>query len=61
MSPRKLRLVVEAVKKLSPKAALSALSVTPKRAAKPVAVALTSALSNATHNAKLSEDALFIK
>lgn len=61
MSPRKIRTVVEAVKRLVPNAALEHLALMPKRAARPVALALKSALANAKHNLKLAEDNLRIK
>lgn len=61
MSPRKVRLVADAVKHLSPKVALSHLALMPKRAAGPIAKTLKSALANATSNAKLVSDNLAIK
>ena len=61
MSPRKVRLVARAVKKLGPAAALIQLQLMPKRAAKPIAKTLQSALANAIGNAKLQEEKLRIK
>ena len=61
MSPRKVRLVAEAIKKLSPALALEHLALMPKRAAGPVASVLKSALANATNNAKVSAEKLWIK
>ena len=60
-SPRKVRLVVETIRKLSPNGALSHLAILPKRAAIPIAQVLKSALANAKHNLKLAEDNLRIK
>lgn len=61
MSPRKIRLVAEAIKKLPPQEAISYLSLMPKRAAKPIAKVLKSALANAANNAKISDGKLRIK
>lgn len=61
MSPRKVRLVAEAIKRLTPAVALDQLSLMPKRAAEPIASVLRSALANATKNAKLDADAMRIK
>lgn len=61
MSPRKVRLVAEAIKKLSPSLALEHLALMPKRAGRPIAAVFKSVLANATNNAKLSADNLRIK
>ena len=61
MSPRKVRLVVDAVKKKSVAAALEQLSVMPKRAAAPLVKLVRSAIANAEHNLKLDQEHLFIK
>lgn len=61
MSPRKVRLVTEAIKKMPPVLALSQLALMPKAAADPVAKVLKSAVSNATNNAKLAAESLVIK
>lgn len=61
MSPRKVRLVAGAVRKLAPDVALSRLALMPRRASGPVAQVLKSAIANATNNAKLASDQLAIK
>ena len=61
VSPRQVRPVAQAVNKLSPAIAIAHLAVMSRRAAKPVAAVLKSAVANATKNAKLSEDSLRIK
>jgi large subunit ribosomal protein L22 len=61
VSPRKMRLVAQAVKKLTPQAALDQLSVMPKSAALPIALALKSAIANASHNNKLTLGQIYIK
>ena len=61
MSPRKVIPVTEAIKSLSPLVALEKLALMPKRAAKPVAKVIKSAIANATNNSKLSADILRIK
>jgi large subunit ribosomal protein L22 len=53
-SPRKLRLVVDAVRGLSPVEAISRLKLVPKRAAAPVMAVFSQALANAKNNFKLS-------
>ena len=60
ISPRKVRLVVDAVRNMPLDDALHALEVMPKRAAKEVAKTLKSAVANATNNAKLERDNLEI-
>lgn len=61
ISPRKVRLVADAVKRLSPLVALENLALMPKRASRPIAQVLKSALANATNNGKLPPEALLIK
>lgn len=61
MSTRKVRLVANAISKFAPNVALTQLTLMPKRAAKPIAKALKSALANATENNKASSDKLRIK
>lgn len=61
MSPRKVRLVANAIRGKSPDEALTALAFMTKRAALPVTKALKSAMANATNNAKLKGDTLKIK
>lgn len=59
-SPRKLRLVVEAIKALKPTEALVQLKFTPKFAAEPVAKVIKQAMANATNNHQISVDQLKI-
>lgn len=64
MSPRKIKYVIDIVKKKSVEQAVGLLSVTPKGAAVHVRKAIQSAAANATENFKeykVSEDSLFIK
>lgn len=61
MSPRKVRLVVDSVKKMQIATAISQLTGMSKRAAIPVKKTLESAIANAVHNLKLSKDDLVIK
>ena len=61
MSPRKVRLVVDAVRGMNADAALAQLSFMARAAAVPVKKLLASAVANATHNFKLDRDGLFIK
>lgn len=61
ISPRKVRLVADAIRNHSVLQALHILSVLPKRAGRTLEKTLKSALSNAVHNAKLKEDNLWIK
>ncbi len=60
ISPRKMGLVVDSVKKKNLKQALSILSVMEKRAAKPLKKTIESAISNAVNNFKASREALLI-
>jgi len=60
ISPRKVRLVSDAVKKMSVQDALRALSVTPKRSGDVLQKTLKSAIANAVHNNKLEESSLVI-
>jgi large subunit ribosomal protein L22 len=60
VSPRKLRLVAEAVKHMSIDDAYGALEITHKRAAKVVQKTLKSAVANAITNAKLDQKNLII-
>lgn len=46
-APRKLRLVADAIRKMSPQSALDYLEQVPKLAARPLLVTLKSAISNA--------------
>lgn len=61
ISPRKVRLVADAVRKLSINKALDALYLTPKRASLPIKKVLESAIANAVNNGKLNKDILYIK
>jgi len=61
MSPTKVRLVANLIKKLPVGKALDQLKFTPKRAAGPVAKLVNSAVANAEHNFELAKENLFIK
>lgn len=61
MSPRKVRLVANAIRGKSITQALLALDFMAKRAALPVSKALKSAQANAINNAKLNADTLKVK
>jgi large subunit ribosomal protein L22 len=61
MGPRKVRLVTDLVKGRSVKKAQDILSLTNKRAARPILKLLNSAIANAKNNFKLEEDSLKIK
>ena len=60
ISPRKVRAVVDAVKKLPAVEALERLKLIPRRPAQPLAKLLKSALANAEHNFALSAEGLRI-
>ncbi|MCC7522650.1 50S ribosomal protein L22 [Candidatus Uhrbacteria bacterium] len=61
MSPRKVRLVVDAVRGLPVAAAETRLQFLPKLAAEPVLKLLRSAIANAEHNFHLNKEDLVIK
>ncbi len=61
ISPRKMRLVANGVKKHNLKTAMSALLVMNKRAAGPIKKALESAVANAANNFNANKDELRIK
>lgn len=61
ISPRKLRLVAYAVKRMPIDDAYRVLEVTQQRAAKIVQKTLKSAVANAVNNAKLDKDNLLIE
>jgi large subunit ribosomal protein L22 len=61
MSPRKMRLVADSVKKSDLQNALAQLVVLNKRAADPIRKALESAVANATHNFGKEKASLTIK
>lgn len=60
MSPRKIRLVADAIRELSIEEAFLVLSATPNRAAGPVAKTLESAIANAVTNNSLDKQNLII-
>ncbi len=60
-SPRKVRLVVDAIRGKKLEDAILALSFMPKRASLPIQKLLQSASANATHNFNLKPADLFIK
>ena len=61
MSPRKVRLVADAIRDLKLEQALISLSVLEKRAADPIRKTLESAIANATNNFSASRGDLKIK
>lgn len=61
MSPRKVRLVADMIRKMSIDEAVAALEGTPKRAGIPLHKALNSAIANAVNNAKLDRGSLLIE
>ncbi len=61
ISPRKMRLVVDSVKKKEIKSAITILSIMNKRAAGPIKKAIDSAVANASNNFKAEKSALTIK
>ena len=61
MSPRKVRLVVDAVRGMAVAPALAQLTFMSRAAARPVKKLLESAIANAEHNFKLDREGLYIK
>jgi large subunit ribosomal protein L22 len=61
MSPRKVRLVVKAIKDMKPEEALAALKFMTRKAAKPITKVIKSAIANATNNFKLDANKLRFK
>src|SRR5689334_10666972 len=61
VSPRKVRYVSEVLRGKGIDEALSILAVVRQRAGMPVEKTLKSAVANATHNAKMQKETLFIK
>ncbi len=61
MSPRKLRLVADLVRKTRVDAALEQLRYSSKNAALPIAKVINSAIANAIHNFNLKKEDLFVK
>lgn len=60
-SPRKLRLVADAVRKLTPVEAMRQLKFIGKRAAEPLYQAIRQAVSNAKNNTGIKEETLRFK
>lgn len=61
MSPRKVRLVIDVIRKLPVSSALDQLQFVNKLAAEPVAKLIKSAIANAENTYGLAKDNLFIK
>ena len=61
ISPRKVRLVADAIKSLTPDVALTKLAVVAKRGAGPIEKVIKSAIANAVNNAKATKENLVIK
>lgn len=61
ISPRKLRLVADAIRERSVKDAVMTLSLLHKRAGGALEKTIKSAVANAVHNGKLEADTLFVK
>lgn len=61
IAPRKVRLVVDLIRGLDTQEAIAKLTLTAKRAARPVNKLLKSAIANAEHNFSLDKNNLFIK
>jgi large subunit ribosomal protein L22 len=60
VSPRKVRLVADAIRNMKVDDALNLLYATPKAGSSPVAKALHSAVANAVNNAKLTRSNLIV-
>ncbi len=61
MSPRKVKLVVDAIRSSTPKEALTQLSFISKEASVPVAKTIKQAIANATNNQNIKEEDLKFK
>jgi large subunit ribosomal protein L22 len=61
VAPRKVRLVADAIRKLSIEDALKALSILKNRGGQPLEKTLKSAIANALNNNNLKQDTLRIK
>jgi large subunit ribosomal protein L22 len=61
VAPRKVRLVADAIRKLSIEDALKALSILKNRGGQPLEKVLKSAIANALNNKNLKQEALRIK
>ena len=59
MSPKKIRVVVEAIKKLTPEKAVEVLPYVGKRAAEPLAKTIKSAIANARMQGEKQEELVF--
>ncbi|GAB6273442.1 MAG: 50S ribosomal protein L22 [Peptococcaceae bacterium] len=60
ISPRKVRQVVDLIRRKDVNEALAILKYTPRRAALPVAKVVKSAAANAEHNYDLDKDKLYV-
>lgn len=60
VSPRKMRLVVDGIKKMPITRAIATLELSPTSAASPIKKALQSAIANAVNNGKIDRNTLFI-
>lgn len=61
ISPKKVRLVVDQIKKMNPHQALAILDFTPKSSAKPIKKVIASAIANAKNNFGQDEKTLKFK
>src|SRR3990167_9589988 len=61
VSPRKLRLVADLVRKMHVSDALEQLRFSSKNAALPLTKAINSAVANAVHNFNMNKENLFVK
>jgi len=61
MSPRKIRLVIDVIRKMPVQTALDQLKFINKLAANPIAKLINSAIANATNTYSLAKDNLYIK
>lgn len=61
ISPTKVRLVADEIRKLQPTKAIAVLDFVPNKGAKPLKKAILSALANAKNNAGLSEESMSFK
>lgn len=61
MSPRKVRLVANVVRKMEVNSALDQLKFINKKAAKPIEKLINSGIANAEHNYELNKNNLYIK
>lgn len=61
IAPRKVQLVAALIRNKKAEEALRTLTLTHKRAVKPLEKLLKSAIANALHNAKANKDSLMVK